>query len=268
MFFRIKTLKLVCFSPTGTTKRILQAVAGGIRHGHADLIDLTIPDARKQKLHTSEEDLLVVAVPVYMGRVPALLLEWLNGITADGSPAVCIVVYGSRAYGDALIELEDILKKRGCVPIAGATYIGEHSYSSSEIPIAESRPDEKDLQDARSFGQKIMEKLQSCTSLEHLSEKGIPGNIPTEAAARIWDIDFIAVSKECLQCGTCSEKCPVDAINATNSYLADKTKCITCCACIRNCPQHARTMKPGPVKDAALRLNRLHRKRKEPVCFI
>lgn len=268
MPYRIKTLRLVWFSPTGTTQRILRAVAGGIKHDTTDMIDLAIPGARKQKLYTSEEDLLVVAVPVYMGRVPALLLEWLNGITADGTPAVCVVVYGNRAFENALIELEDILRKRGCVPIAGAAYVGEHSYSSSEIPIAVSRPDERDLEAARSFGRKVMEKLQTCTSPESLPVLDIPGHIPNEEAVRIWDVDFIAVSNKCSQCGTCSEKCPVGAINTTNSYLIDITKCITCCACIRNCPQKARTMKPGPVKDAALRLNRLHKERKEPVCFI
>ncbi len=268
MPFKIKTLKLVCFSPTGTSKRILQALAGEINHDTADLIDLTLPGARNQKLHTSARDLLLVAIPVYMGRVPALLLDWLNGITADGSPAVCIVVYGNRAYEDALIELEDILRKRGCIPVAGAAYIGEHSFSSSEIPIAESRPDERDLQHVRSFGREIVEKLRSGISLEHLPEIDIPGNIPRKGVARIWNVDFIAVSKECSQCGTCSEKCPVGAIDATNSNLIDKTKCITCCACIRKCPQKARTMKPGPVKDAALRLNRLYNERKEPVHFI
>ncbi|MGW8316226.1 MAG: EFR1 family ferrodoxin [Bacteroidales bacterium] len=268
MPFNIKTLKLVCFSPTGTTKKILQAVAGGINHGAADLIDLTTPGARTQKLKTSEDDLLVVAVPVYMGRVPALLMEWLNGIAANDSPAVCIVVYGNRAYEDALIELEDILRKQGCIPVAGAAYIGEHSYSSSEIPIAESRPDERDLQDARTFGRKTMEKLRSCSSLEHLMELGIPGHIPLEGAAWIWNVDFIAISKECSQCGTCSEKCPVGAIDATDSYLIDQEKCITCCACIRNCPQNARSMKPGAVKDTALRLNRLQKERKEPAHFI
>lgn len=210
----------------------------------------------------------MVGVPVYMGRVPAILLEWLNGIHADGSPAVSVVVNGNRAYEDALVELEDILKKRGCIPVAGAAFIGEHSYSSSEIPIAERRPDERDLKDARSFGRKILEKLQSCTSLEHLPELDIPGNIPSEGATEIWNVDFISVGKDCSQCGTCSEKCPVGAIDVTISNLIDKTKCITCCACIRNCPQKARKMKPGPVKDAALRLNRLHNERKEPVYFI
>lgn len=265
---RIRKLKLVCFSPTGTTKRILRGIGRGIDRGTADLIDLTLPDARKHKLHTSEEDLLVVGVPVYMGRVPSILLEWLNGIHADGSPAVCVVVYGNRAYEDALVEMEDILKKRGCIPIAGAAYIGEHSYSSSTIPIAKGRPDKSDLDHAEYFGQKINEKLRSISSLDQIPVLNLPGNCPVGNATMLWSLDFIAVNRECIQCGTCWENCPVGAIDATDSQLIDKEKCITCCACIRHCPQKARTMKPGPVKDAATRLGSLYEERKEPEYFI
>jgi ferredoxin len=268
MTVRLKSLKLVCFSPTGTAKSILVAVARGINHGNTDLIDLTKPGTRKLKLQTSEKNLLVVAVPVYMGRVPALLLEWLNGIVAYGSPAVCIVVYGNRAYDNALIELGDILIKHGCTLIAGAAFIEEHSYSSSVFPIAKGRPDKKDIYYAEYFGQTINEKLSSVSSIDQIQKVFIPGNCPDGDRTKIWSLDFITVNRACTQCGTCSERCPVGAIDAKNSHLIDKEKCITCCACIRYCPQKAKAMKSGPVKDAAMRLGMLYKERKEPVCFI
>lgn len=265
---KIQSLKLVCFSPTGTTKAIIQGVARGMNQSTMELIDITKPDARKQQLQTSENELLIVAVPVYMGRVPALLSEWLYGIQARNTPAVCVVVYGNRAYDDALLELKDILMKSGCIPIAGAAYIGEHSFSSSETPTAEGRPDARDLNHAELFGRKISEKLGSVSSVEQLSDIHVPGNYPYGGVTNLWSVDFIEVSDECSQCGICSEGCPVGAIDSENSNVIDKEKCITCCACIKNCPQNARTMKAGPVKDAAMRLNKLYQERKEPVCFL
>ena len=113
---QIQTLKLAYFSPTGTTRSIVQAVARGINQNSAEQIDVTKPNMRKKQLQTSKNDLLVVAVPVYIGRVPALLGEWLHAIKADKTPAVCIVVYGNRAYDDALLELKDIFKS---FPIRG-----------------------------------------------------------------------------------------------------------------------------------------------------
>ena len=255
------------FSPTGTTRSIVKAVARGINQITAEQIDVTKPNMRKKQLQASKNDLLVVAVPVYIGRVPALLSEWLHAIKADKTPVVCIVVYGNRAYDDALLELKDILIKRGCIPIACAAYIGEHSFSSSETPIAEARPDASDLDHAELFGRTINEKLLSVSSVDHISDINIPGNYPYRGDSKLWSVDFITISNECTQCGICAEGCPVGAIDSENSNLIDKEKCITCCACIKNCPQNARKMKTGLVKDAAMRLNKLYKERKEPVSY-
>lgn len=149
---KIQSLKLVCFSPTGTTKAVIQGIVRGINQSTVELIDITKPNARKQQLQTSENELLIVAVPVYMGRVPDLLIEWLHTIKARNTPTVCVVVYGNRVYDDALLELKDILIKRGCIPIACGAYIGEHSFSSSETPTAEGRPDASDLNHAELLG--------------------------------------------------------------------------------------------------------------------
>lgn len=264
----IQSLKLVYFSPTGTTKTVVQGIARGIDHSTVEVLDITGPDARAQPLQTSENELLVVGVPVYMGRVPALLTDWLHAIKANNTPAVCVVVYGNRVYEDALLELNDILTECGCTTIAGAAYIGEHSFSTSETPTAEGRPDARDLKHAELFGKKIREKLQSGSSAGQISEVTIPGCHPYRGDSKLWVVDFIAVSDECTQCGVCAEGCPVGAIDPENSSVIDTERCITCCACIKHCPKKARTMKAGLVRDAALRLSTLYKERKEPEYFV
>ena len=263
----MESVKLVYFSPTGTTKSVVQGIASGINSSTMELIDITKPDARKNPLLTSEKDLLVVAVPVYMGRVPELLNEWLNAIQAHNTPKVCVVVYGNRAYDNALLELKDIILKCGCIPIAGAAYIGEHSFSNSETS-SKGRPDEEDLNHAKLFGKKIREKLQSISSLSQISDVVMPGTYPFGGITKLWDVDFIAVSDLCTQCGVCAEVCPVGAVDPQDSSMINQEKCITCCACIKKCPQNARTMKPGPVKDAQKRINTLYIQPKKPEYFL
>ena len=262
-----ESVKLAFFSPTGTTRAVVRAVASGIGLDRTEWIDVTSPEARRRPLTTSEKELLVVAVPVYMGRVPELLQEWLHSIRARSTPTVCVVVYGNRAYEDALLELTDAVRERGCVPIAGAAYIGEHSFSSPELPTAQGRPDGDDLDHAEAFGRKIREKLRSVSALEDISDLTVPGNRPYGGRTKLWDVDFIAVDGSCTNCGLCAEICPVGAIDARDGVI-DQEKCITCCACIKNCPEGARSMKPGPVMDAANRLHSNFGEPKAPECFL
>jgi ferredoxin/protein involved in ribonucleotide reduction len=275
-YMKIPSIKLVYFSPTGTTKAVVQEIARGIYPGPVEERDITRPAARMQPLQTSEDDLLIVGVPVYMGRIPAHAGEWLQEIQANNTPAVGVVVYGNRAYDDALLELNDILTERGCNPIAGAAFIGEHSFSTAETPTAVGRPDASDRKLAELFGQKILEKLQSGSLSGRIPEAKIPGGHPYRGEpihpyrkdSIFWNVDFIAVSDACVQCGACAKGCPVGAIDPENSRAIDTEKCITCCACIKHCPKHARTIKPGLVREASLRLNTLYNERKEPEYFL
>jgi ferredoxin len=265
---KMKSVKLVYFSPTGTTKAVIQGIAQGFNPDPTVYIDITTPKGRKKPIEVSENELLVIAVPVYMGRVPAILIKWLNAIKAYHTPAVCVVVYGNRVYEDALLELKNIMISSGCKIIAGAAFIGEHSFSCDETPTAKGRPDDEDLKFAELFGRKIQEKLNIISSVDQVPDADIPGRYPYRGDSKLWTVDFIAVSDVCNQCGTCAEGCPVGAIDPNDSNLIDTEKCITCCACIKRCPQKARAMKPGLVKDASARLNSLYRERKEPEWFL
>ena len=265
---KIGSVKLAYFSPTGTTKAVVHGIARGLNLSSIEVINITKPEARLHPLRTSEGELLVVAVPVYMGRVPALLRDWLQSIEATNTPAVCVVVYGNREYENALLELKNMLQDSGCIPIAGAAFVGEHSFSNSETPVALGRPNKDDLNCAEIFGQNIHEKLQSISSSSHLSSVSVPGNYPYGGVTKLWDVDFIVVNNACTQCGVCADACPVGAIDSRNSDIIDQEKCITCCACIKNCPQGARTIKPSLVKDASIRLNTLYKEPKQLECFL
>ena len=100
--------------------------------------------------------------------VAPLAMERLQYIRGVDTPTVLVVVYGNRAYEKALMELDAFAIPHGFKVIAGATFIGEHSYSTDKYPIAVGRPDESDLAFAAEFGKKIMEKIQTADSMDTL----------------------------------------------------------------------------------------------------
>ena len=55
--------------------------------------------------------------------VSAVFDCWPN--SASQTPAVLVVVYGNRAYDDALLELSDIATGAGFVPLAAGAFVGE-----------------------------------------------------------------------------------------------------------------------------------------------
>ena len=93
-------------------------------------------------------------------------------------PRLSWSVYGNREYEDALLELQNIAIEAGFTPIAGAVFIGEHSFSTEGTPIAQGRPDADDLDRARSFGTMVQKKISNLESLRNVPPLAVPGNFP------------------------------------------------------------------------------------------
>lgn len=263
----IHSLTLTCFSPTGTTRSVLDAIASGLGLPSRQ-IDITSPAARLTPLEVGDDTLLVLGVPVYMGRVPDLLSGWFETLVLHRTPTVCVVVYGNRAYENALLELRDLVAVRGGVPVAAAAFIGEHSFSSPELPASAGRPDANDLRQAEDFGRRVAGQLTATPGFVSDHHLIVPGCLPYGGVTKLWDVDFIAITEGCIHCGACAAHCPTGAIDPADSASIDRVKCITCCACIKRCPTQSRTKKPGPVMDAARRLHTLYAQPKQPEFFL
>ena len=264
---KITSAKLACFSPTGTSRAIVQAISEGLSINDFELVDMTKPEVRQKKLQTTNNELLVVAMPVYSGRLPVLAENWLNDISLSGTPTICVAVYGNREYDDALLELQDLVKKQGGVPLACAAFIGEHSFSAEGTPIAVSRPDKQDLEKACAFGTAVQKVIDSFEQNLEIPEIAVPGNRPYKERSKGAPLDFIEIGENCTECGVCASVCPTGAISKALPTETDLAKCIRCCACIKACPVHARSMKEGAMMDIARKLSSMCAERKEPVTF-
>lgn len=87
------------FSPTGGTMRASKAITDLWGPG-AETIDLTDPALADRTFQ--KEDLVLIAVPSYGGRVPELAAQRLTKMRGNSARCVLCCVYGNRAYEDTL----------------------------------------------------------------------------------------------------------------------------------------------------------------------
>lgn len=248
---------LVYFSPTSTSKRVATAIVHGTGLESVSEINLTYDTS--ENLFIPSDALTIIAVPVYGGKVAPLAMERLKKVKSEGSPTVLAVVYGNRAYERALMELDMYAVRNGFNVIAGATFIGEHSYSTAENPISAGRPNTDDLAFASDFGKQIIAKIEEAEDIDSLRLIDVRSiRKPKQPFIPLFQFmrQMIKLRKSgvplpktpltdadaCIHCGICVKACPSSAIKLGNEQETNAEKCIKCCACVKKCPQNARDM--------------------------
>lgn len=260
----IQAVKTVFYSPTKTSQRIAQAICQGVQIGDStEQINLTSADCAKE-ITIGSAELAIIAVPVYAGRVAPVAAERLQRVSGNNSPAILVVLYGNREYEDALVELKDIAIAQSFRVIAAAAFIGEHSFSTENLPTAHGRPDEKDILIAREFGQKVYKALNATLP----TKVNIPGNRPYQDGMPNLPFTPHISHENCTQCEECTSVCPTGAIALQDTIQINPESCTFCCACIKICPESCISLGETPMAEKAQWLHTNCATRKEPELFM
>ncbi len=238
------------FSPTGNTEKLAKAMAdalGDMAGLPVEYIDFTLPDARSREYAFGRDDLLVIGLPVYAGRLPNKILPFVQeNLKGDDTVSLPFVCYGNRAFDDGLSELVFEQTLTGFRPAAAAAFATQHAFAPA---LAHGRPDEADLEEAQFFARELWRKIAGAENADAFATLEVEGGTPPgpyykpkrmdgEPAVFLKAKPLIDPDK-CVGCGTCARVCSMGSIDP-----ADVTNvpgiCIKCQACVTHCPQGAR----------------------------
>lgn len=243
----------IIFSPTGGTWKVVNMI-GGHLNGNITQIDLSNAKIDFTKCVIKQEDMVLVAMPSFGGRAPAVAIERFRKIRGNGAKCTIVCVYGNRAYEDTLVEMQDAAREAGFRVIAAVAAVAEHSI----IPqYAANRPDAADEKQLAGFAAQIASRDEEAVS--------VPGNRPYKKSGGAGLVP--KPTKNCVKCGLCAEKCPVQAIDSAN-FTANSKKCISCMRCMKQCPNDARKVNGAMVSIAAMAIKKACSVRKENELFL
>lgn len=245
------------FSPTGGTKKVLDILISAW-DCEKKYIDLSDRNNSSLNISFASNDICVVAVPSFSGRVPQFIIPKLRKIQGRGIKAMLVTAYGNRAFEDTLLELKDTMESCGFICSCAIAAVTRHSVLPK---YGEGRPDSADVEELKQFSVKCKEIME-----KSFSTVIAPGNKPYRK--------YVSIpikpkgNKRCINCGLCYQRCPVCAISFENYRICDKGKCISCLQCVSVCPKNARRINSVILKIAGLKMQKLCSGRKTNKLYV
>jgi len=139
-------------------------------------------------IKVDEETIVVIGMPVYIGKIPLPAAALLRSIAGNGAMTLTAVSYGGRSYGNALFELKSLAEDCGFRPIgAGAfltAYMGRKGNKRSPAPA----PDLDSMAEFSKAASAKIKRLMGC-EIDELRIKPAPlevnGKMPIHKISRI-----------------------------------------------------------------------------------
>lgn len=223
----------IYYSPTGGTEKVSDIVVNAINEA-CNKINITERNVNGRIFDS--DDLCVISVPAFGGRIPANAVEKLRLFKGNKTKVVLIAVFGNRAIDDTLIELYDLAVMQGFVPAGCIEAVAEHSLARI---YGAGRPSDDDKKELEAFAEQILEKIKNGEAASPV----VPGNRPYKESRS--SAMSLVVDDTCINCGKCADACPVGAIPSGNVKTVDPDKCFSCMRCVAVCPAKARRNSPA-----------------------
>jgi ferredoxin/flavodoxin len=238
------------YSQTGHTRRCGEVLAKRLAQNGLIVEFSDIRDFQKENIINF--DLLVLGSPVFYYDTPDYVKEFIKLLPGlKGMPVASYVTFGGPEgnQDNANYSILQLLSEKNGVPVAGNSF-----RSLSSFPLAWSKdkvnektwsarhlPDENTFQSVRDYADAILGQIKE--NQPELFVKTLTlREFSTFFGPEWWTKQLVKnhsiIEDNCVQCGACVEKCPVNAIDLAQ-YHVDTDACVLCFGCINTCEYRA-----------------------------
>lgn len=208
---------------------------------------VSIPQVLKNENLSFSDDTIGIVFPIYAGRAPKIVIDFLRKSAFETSYLYFIGTYGNS--DSAICETVPAECKKLGIKI---DYMNTVSMVDNYLPVFDM---EKEKQADKGTEKKIEEIIADISA----KKQGIPKSTSRgiKMAKQVWAMEKLGLMKNdgsqlkiktdrCTGCGICKQVCPIDNIIIGSGIAVRKNaKCEYCLACAHNCPQKAITIKRG-----------------------
>lgn len=275
----IEKVYAVFFSPAGSTGEVTKYIAGRIADDlgiACEVIDFTLPGARKEKYVFKGTDLVVMGTPTYAGRIPNKALPFVQTLfEGNGAPAISLVTYGNRSFDSSLTELVEEMSADGFKVFAAGAWVCRHVFTDQ---LAPGRPDAEDFAAMNEFAGEAVRRIAanqdgSIAGSGQWKKPVIRGGEPVAPyyvpkgedgrPTKFLKAKPVTDTAKCTNCGICARVCPMGSVSMED-YAQVPGICIKCQACVLKCPEGAKYWEDEAFLSHVRMLEKNFRERREP----
>lgn len=195
----------------------------------------------KSAIFYSKQPMVFVA-PTYAWRIPKVVEKWIYKSHFKGNNILYFILTCGGGCGNASAYAKKICKKKGMFYYGLASVVMPENYVAM-FPT----PDESEchyiIEKAKPQIKKLATKIKKGKPFPKsqitLKDKLLSGIVNLLYYPLIVHDRGFTVSNECISCGKCAKRCPLENINIVNGKPIWKGNCTHCMACIGGCPKEA-----------------------------
>ena len=246
----VKKAAVLWYSQTGYTARIGKLLARTLENKGITVSASDIRDFNNSLLR--DTDLTIVGSPVFYYDTPEFVKTWIKSLPdLQGTAVAAYVTFGGPEGNqqNAACSILSLLTKKNGAPVGIHTSMNMSSFPLSwtdkkvdeKTWMSRNLPNEETFGRVREYAGRLVNRVEQGQSAVY-DRKLTLREFSTLFGPIWWTKQFVknhSIHRDkCIECGTCVEKCPADAIDLSE-FTIDRKACVLCFGCINNCPAEA-----------------------------